>query len=126
MSLDIVTIEDQVRSSVYDDDSISFDYELNDKAAKNKLVKGSKRIPFEVEKHSASSNLIFSVGAWLTAVLPAVRYWKDIKGDKSCKVGEKIIKVNGIKSGNDVNGMCVVNQVSNRDKVVFHLYNTTQ
>ena len=74
-------------------------------------------------------NLLFSVGAWLTSVLPAVRYWDEIKEDKVCKVDDIIIKVGGIKSGNDKNGMHVVSQVVfyvDRDKVVCHLYNTTQ
>ena len=126
---DIMTIDDQVKNSVYHNDSVTDDYELNDKSAKSKLVKGSKRIPFEVEKNSSSCTMIFSVGAWLVAVLPAIRYWNEIKGDKTCKVGDKVIKVSGIKSGKDVNGMCVVSQVVfyiDRDKVVLHLYNTTQ
>ena len=124
-----MTIDEQVRSSIYHNDSVTFNYELNKKSAKGKLVKGSKRIPFEHEKNSASCNLIFSVGAWLTAVLPAVRYWEEIKGKKTCKVDDKVIKVIGIKSGKDTNGMCVTSQVvfySNSDKVVLHLYNTTQ
>ena len=75
---DIMTIDDQVKNSVYHNDSVTFDYELNDKAAKAKLVKGSKRIPFEVEKNSSSCTMIFSVGAWLVAVLPAIRYWNEI------------------------------------------------
>ena len=96
--MDVVTIDDQIRSSIYHDDSMTFDYELNNKAAKTKLVKASKRIPFEVDEKSSSITLIFSVGAWLTAVLPAVRYWNDIKADKTCKVGDTVIKVGGIKS----------------------------
>ena len=111
MSGNIVTIDDQVRSSVYHNDSVTFNYELNDKSAKAKLVKGSKRTPFEFEKKSTSFTLVFSVGAWLADVLPAVRYWNEIKGDKTCEVGDKVIKVSGIKSGKDVNGMCVVSQV---------------
>ena len=127
--MDMVTIDDQVRSSVYHNDSITFNYELNDKSAKAKLVKGSKRPPFELEKKSTSFTLIFSVGAWLTAVLPAARYWNEIQSETTCKIGDKVIKVGGIKSGKDANGMCVVSQVvfySNRDKIVLHLYNTTQ
>ena len=40
-----------------------FDYNVNDKAAKAKFVKGAKRIPFEIVDNSSSSNLIFSLGA---------------------------------------------------------------
>ena len=35
-----------------------FKYDLDDKATKAKLVKGSKRPPFLVEEHSTSSTLI--------------------------------------------------------------------
>ena len=126
---DIVSIDEQIKGSDYHNDSVTFNYELNEKAARSKLVKGSKRIPFEVEENSTSMNLLFSVGAWLTSVLPAVRYWDEIKEDKVCKVDDIIIKVGGIKSVNDKNGMHVVSQVVfyvDRDKVVCHLYNTTQ
>ena len=118
-----------MKGSKYHDDSVTFDYELNSKNAKNKLLKGAKRDPFEIEENSTSSNLIFSVGAWLSIVLPAVRYWKQIKDDKTCKVGDNIIRVIGIKSGKDANGMHVVSQVVfyvNTYKIVCHFYNTTQ
>ena len=92
-------------------------------------MKGSRRVPLEFEKNSTSCNLVFSVGAWLTTVLPAFRYWEQIKGEKTCRIRDKEIRVTGTKSGKDSNGMCVVSQVifySNRDKIVLHLYNTTQ
>ena len=85
---DVITIDDQVRGSDYHNDSVTFNYELNNKSAKAKLLKGSKRPAIEVEDNSTSSNLVFSVGAWLATVLPAVRYWKEIKDDKTCKVGD--------------------------------------
>ena len=34
---DIMTLDDQIKSTVYHDDSITFNYELNDKTAKAKL-----------------------------------------------------------------------------------------
>ena len=126
---EVVSINDQIENSEYHNDSLTFDYELNNKAAKVKLLNNSKRIPLEIEKKSTSINLNFSVGAWLTAVLPAVRYWNEVKGEKTCKVGNSLIKVGGIKSGRDANGMHVVSKVVfyvDRNKVVCHLYNTTQ
>ena len=45
-----------------------FEFKLDEKAAKGKLVKGAKRIPFEVIKNSSSSNLDFSLGAWNNVV----------------------------------------------------------
>ena len=108
--MEILRIGDQEKSSTYPNDSISFNYDLNDKSAKAKLVKGSKRFPFEIETKPTSFTLIFSFGAWLTDVLPAARYSNEIQSDKTCKVGDKVIKVGGIKSGKAVNGMCMVSQ----------------
>ena len=52
----------------------SFEYNLDDKTAKAKLVKGGKRIPFDLVQNSTSSNLVFSIGAWNHVVLPTVKY----------------------------------------------------
>ena len=41
-----------------------FEYELNVKSTKQKLIKGAKRNPFEIVENLNSSNLVFSVGAW--------------------------------------------------------------
>ena len=83
---------------------------------------------FEVQENSTSSNLVFSPGSWQVAVLPSIEYWKQIKGDQTCKVGDNIIQVGGIKSGKDTTGKNVVNQgvfLADRNKIVCHLYNTT-
>ena len=125
----IVTIEDQVQFSGIYKDSQTFDYKLNDKAAKSKLVKGAKRDDFEVEENSTSNNLIFSAGAWQVATLPSVRYWEQIDGDLTCKVGDVTIRIGGVKSGKDSTGENVVNKVvfmADRNKIVCHFYNTTQ
>ena len=78
-----------------------FVYKLDDKATKKKLLNSAKRAPILLEKNSTSSNLKFSVGAWHTVVLPAVRYWSVVKADQKCNVGDYTIRVGGIKSGND-------------------------
>ena len=52
-----------------------------------------------------------------------------VKGDKTCKIGDYDIKVGGVKAGKDSNGKTVNTQVvfyAGRDKIVCHLYNTTQ
>ena len=61
------------------------EYNLDDKAAKAKLLKGAKRIPLELVENTASCNLNFSVGAWNQVVLPSVRYWDSVKGEKTCQ-----------------------------------------
>ena len=125
----LVTIEEQVKASEIYKDSIKFDYKLNDKAAKSKLVKGAKRIAFEIHDNSNSMNLDFSSGSWQVVVLPSMQYWKQVKGDLTCKVGDLTIKVGGIKSGEDISGKNVANQVvffADKNKIVCHMYNTTQ
>jgi hypothetical protein len=106
-----------------------FEYDLDDKATKAKLVKGSKRPPFLVEMNSSSSTLIFSSGSWFHTVLPSNRYWNEIKGDQACHVGDSVIKIGGIKSGKDSKGNFVDTQIVffiDGYKVTCHFYNTTQ
>ena len=96
---------------------------------KSKLMKGAKKIPFQVDENSTSSNLIFSTGSWHNVVLPSIKYWKEIKSDQECRIGEYVVRVGGTKSGKDSKGWIVDSQIvffGNRDKIVCHLYNTTQ
>ena len=102
---EIESIDDQVKYSELHKQSVgarAFHYKLNEKSAKSKLIKGAKRIPFLVQDNLTSSNLIFSVGAWRNAVLTAVSYWNEVKGTKSCKIGDYCVKVAGVKAGSDV------------------------
>ena len=104
-------------------------YKLNDKAVKGKLTKGAKREPFEVIKNNGSSNLDFSLGAWNYVVLPTVRYWNNVKDDKTCKVDKAVIKIASVELGMEADGKHVDSKVIfyvDKDKVVCHLYNTTQ
>ena len=129
---EIVTIDDHIKSSEIlknMDVSRTFDYELNDKALKTKLVNAAKRSPMEIEENTSSSNLIFSAGAWSNVVLPSVKYFNEVKGEKTCKVGEYTVKVGGVKAGKENSGKHVNTQVvffADRDKIICHLYNTTQ
>ena len=109
--------------------SKTFDYELNDKSAKTKLLKSSKRIPLEHEENSTSANLTFSAGAWYNVVQPSVKYFNEIKGNLTCKIGDYEIKIGGTRTGKENNGKYVNTKVvflADRDKIVCHLYNTTQ
>ena len=124
-----VTIDDLVKCCGVFDNSYTFDYKLNDKTAKSKLVKGAKREALEIQRNSTSISLLFSGGSWQFAVLPSYRYWNQVKSDQACKVGDISIKVAGTKSGKDASGRNIVNQIIfyvDRDKIVCHLYNTTQ
>ena len=129
---EVVTIDEHIKISdleIESNQSITFNYELNDKSTKSKILKASKRAPFEIEKNSTSCHLIFSAGAWVHRVLPSVEYWDKIKGDQTCKIGEYEVKVGGVRKAKDNNGKTVNNQVvfyGGRDKIICHFYNTTQ
>ena len=105
----------------------AFEYNMNDKTAKAKLVKNSKRKPLEIISNSTSTNFVFSVGAWNHVVLPSIKYWNSIMGDKTCKADPIIVKVASVVSGEDTGKNHIDTLIvfySNRDKVVCHLYNT--
>jgi hypothetical protein len=69
---DIVNDSEVMKSS---ENRRTFEYNLNDKAAKGKLLKGAKRDSLEVVKNQTSTNLVFNVGAWNHLVLPSIKYW---------------------------------------------------
>ena len=66
--------------------SVTFDYQLDDKATKSKLMKAAKRTHLEIEENSTSTNLVFSAGAWAHTVLPAIKFWNDFKGREVLKL----------------------------------------
>ena len=112
---EIVTLDDHVRSSEVlrniNSSSVQFEYELNDKATKAKLLKAAKRSPIEVEENSTSMNLVFSAGAWVHVAQPSVNYWSDGKEEKTCKIGEYTIKIGGVKVGKESSGKHVHSKV---------------
>ena len=62
-------------------------------------------------------------------VLSTLRYWNQVKGEKTCKVDSFDIKIASVDLGKEVSGKHVDSKVIfyvNRDKVVCHVYNTTQ
>ena len=75
-------------------------------------------------------NLVFSAGGWYHTILPSIKYFEEVnKEDKTCKISDYIVKVSGVKLGKECNGKHVNTQIvfyANRDKIVCHLYNTTQ
>ena len=129
---DVITIEEYVKNSEVSknmNSTINFDYQLNDKASKSKLLKAAKRSPIETEENSTSTNLIFSAGAWYHVALPSAKYFDEVQGDKTCKIGDYNVKIGGIKLGKESNGKHVNTQIvfyAGRDKIVCHMYNTTQ
>ena len=61
-------------------------------------------------------------------VLPSIKYWNQVEGDKTCTIGDYQITIGGIKTGVEKSGKQVDSQIvffADRTKVVCHLYNTT-
>ena len=131
-ALEARSLVDLVRESEqknHSDVRRAHDYNLDDKSAKAKMLKGAKRIPIELVENKGSSNINFSVGAWNHVVLPSVRYWDSIKGEKTCKVDTTEIRIASVELGKDAGGLHIDTKVvfyANRNKIVCHLYNTTQ
>ena len=106
-----------------------FTYKLNEKATRNKLIKGARRIPFDVVENSSSINLLFNLGSWSEIVMPSILYWEKVKETKTCRIGDKVVKIIDVKAGKEVTRSHVDTQISflmNNDKIMLHCYNTTQ
>ena len=107
----------------------SFNYALNDRKAKKKILEGAKRTPFEVDENMTSDTLIFSAGAWLTVVLPFLDKLKE-ETDKIFSVGDMKVKVCSVVFGREASDMKYVDAkvvlTTGKDKIVCHFYNTTQ
>ena len=132
-AIEMTCIEDFVKGCdlvKYREKEREFEYKLNDKAAKAKLIKGAKRIPFEVVANSLSTNLVFSLGAWNKIVMPFVLFLSQAKeGNKNCKVGDIDVTIASVKTGIETSGKHIDTQVVffvDREKSVCHFYNTTQ
>ena len=102
----------------------NFQYNMNDKAAKAKLIKGAKREAFDIVRNQTSCNLIFSTGSWNHLVLPTIQYWTGVNGNKTCKIQDMEIRIVRVKSGRDIIGKHIDTQVIffiNREKAVSSL-----
>ena len=108
-TIEMTSVENLVKDSetvTCRDTPRKFEYKMNDKAAKGKLLKGAKRNPFEVVENSSSSNLVFNPGSWNYVVLPSIRYWYEVKGSKTCRIGELIVKMEDIYDHKNVSSYC--------------------
>ena len=56
-----------------------FNYDLNDKKTKEKLLKGAKRASYQKEVKISCVNLVFNDGAFIHVVLPLMRNWENMK-----------------------------------------------
>ena len=65
------------------DDERVFGYTLNQKRAKNKLLRGAKRTnSLEVEVKEGCVNLRFCDGSFVEIVMPFIRVWQGKRGER--------------------------------------------
>ena len=107
----------------------TFDYDLNEKRAKAKLLKGAKRAKhLNVEIKSGCVNMRFSDGAYFEVVLPLLREWHKREAE-SFVVNDLTIKVDEIDAGIDKTDKHMDTKLIitvNTDRIVLHAYNGTQ
>ena len=126
-AVEISSVDNLVKDSEivnYKDMQRRFEYTMDEKAAKAKMVKNAEKIPFEIIENSSSSNLVFSPGSWNSVVQPSMRYWDEVKGTKTCEINDTIVKIADVKTSKDVGCKHIDTQIvlfSNRVKVVIAL-----
>ena len=129
---EIVTLDEHVQDSILQKDTnscIKFDYALNDKSSRAKILKAAERPPIEIEENSTSSNLVLVLELGSMSSSHLFNIGMGVQGEQSCKIGDYQIKIGGVKAGKEKNGKIVNTQIvfyAGRDKIVCHLYNTTQ
>ena len=106
-----------------------FNYAINNKRAKAKLLKGAKRGKhLVVESKIGCVNLIFSDGSYLQTVLPLLRSWQS-KQNQKFFINETEVEVVEIESGIDSNQKHVDTKLvimANSSRLVLHCYNSKQ
>ena len=107
----------------------AFSYDLNEKKAKMKLLKGAKRVKhLDVELKSTCVNMRFSDGAYHEVVLPFLRDWHQ-QVDKPFKMMGIDVKVVESDAGVDNSEKHMDTKLVvfvNEERIVLHAYNGTQ
>ena len=113
-----------------EDKGRGFDYVLNSKRAKVKLLKGAKRSqPLEVVvKEGSCVNLLFSDGSYCKIVLPLLKIWHQ-QVNQTILINENEVKIEQSDLGFEdsrkhVDTKLVI--IANDCRLVLHAYNTTQ
>ena len=132
-SIEFLNVQNAVKDSElvkFSHSPRNFTYKLNEKTARNKLIRGAKRDSFDIICKSNSCNLIYNLGSWSHVVLPSMVYWNESKALKTCKLKDDLVlRISDIKMGTEVTGKHVDTQVTfifNDDEIKLHCYSTTQ
>ena len=110
-------------------DERNFTYVLNDKKAKQKLLKGAKRAKnLEVEAKDGCITLLFNDGSYIKTVIPLLKSWqKNING--TVLIDSNQVKIEEINTGFDSSQKHMDTKLviyANNSRLVLHAYNTTQ
>ena len=107
----------------------NFNYDMNMKKAKKKLLKGANRKShLDVEIKPTCVNLRFSDGSFQKVVRPMLQEWSQCV-NKVFKLSENEIKIVEFSSGMDIKANHIDTKIvlfSDKDRFVIHVYNGTQ
>ena len=110
------------------DNGRSFEYTLNKKRAKAKLLKGANRRHLEVELKSGCANLRFSDGAYYKIVLPLLNDWNQKTG-RMVEIDGTEIKILEVEAGRENQGQHMDTKIvifADDGRFTLHAYNGTQ
>ena len=108
----------------------TFKYHLNDVATLGKLKKHSVSTPMEQKANKDNSvSLQFSTGAYMKAVLPLIRFYKECEGQQIRKsdVDNLLVSVKNVETETDAGGKItgyLVHLEVEEEKVTVTLYDT--
>ena len=106
-----------------------FQYDINEKRAKKKLLKGAKREEnLDIEIKPTCVNMRFSDGAYQEVVMPLLREWSRNVG-KSINLFGHEIEIVEFNSGLDIKAKHIDTKIvvlANNIRFVIHVYNGTQ
>ena len=111
------------------DEGRVFDYALNQKRAKNKLLKGAKRTnSLEVESKQGCVTLRFCNGSFFEIIMPLIRAWQQKRG-ATFKINEIEVEIIEVVKGTENSEKHVDTKLiimANCNRIVIHVYNGTQ
>ena len=105
-----------------------FDYDINKKKTKAKLLKGATRKNLEVEVKSSCVNLRFNDGAYYEVIMPLLNEWND-RVNSVVKVKGHDVLIVGVEKGLEKTKRHVDTKLTIMFadcRYVLHAYNTTQ
>ena len=125
-----VELKDHILTTIHkgpSDGTRFFKYRLTAKTAKTNLLKGALRKHMDIQHKQGATNLDFSDGAWILAVLPEVLNWDN--GNRHFSYGDLNMEVIEAKPGVDDDNKHMDYKIVfrvNGMKVVLHAYNSKQ